>query len=148
MRRARQRSIDDFLDALETQHEFGKFLFFQIIAEGAVVALVSGFFEISFGLTEPSHGSDPNGWTFITEPVWLSGEAVSFYTPVIMDPKVPGTLFYVTGGIAFTNLQGNFAFSDIFTATESATFTSTKLGWTIGMEGKDLWNEAWGKRGG
>ncbi len=45
---------------------------------------------------------------------------------------LPGTLFYVTGGIAFTNLQGNFAFSDIFTATESATFTSTKLGWTIG----------------
>ncbi|MDQ1741521.1 MAG: hypothetical protein QOE53_3173, partial [Pseudonocardiales bacterium] len=39
------------------------------------------------------HGSDPNKWAFITEPVLLSGEAVSFYTPVIMDPKVPGTIF-------------------------------------------------------
>jgi hypothetical protein len=39
------------------------------------------------------HGSDPSTWTFVTEPVLLSGEAVSFYTPVIMDPKVPGTIY-------------------------------------------------------
>ena len=39
------------------------------------------------------HGADPNTWAFITEPVVTSGEAVSFYTPVIMDPKVPGTIF-------------------------------------------------------
>jgi hypothetical protein len=39
------------------------------------------------------HGSDPDTWTLITEPVFESGEAVSFYTPVIMDPKVPGTMF-------------------------------------------------------
>jgi hypothetical protein len=39
------------------------------------------------------HGSDPNTWTFITQPVAESGEAVSFYTPVIMDPKVPGTIY-------------------------------------------------------
>jgi PKD domain len=39
------------------------------------------------------HGSDPDTWAFITEPVVESGEAVSFYTPVIMDPKVPGTIF-------------------------------------------------------
>jgi len=39
------------------------------------------------------HGSDPNWWTLITEPVIESGEAVSFYTPVIMDPKVPGTMY-------------------------------------------------------
>ena len=39
------------------------------------------------------HGSDPSGWTFITQPILDSGEAVSFYTPVILDPKVPGTIF-------------------------------------------------------
>ncbi|MEA2218063.1 MAG: hypothetical protein QOJ35_689, partial [Solirubrobacteraceae bacterium] len=39
------------------------------------------------------HGADPSTWTFITEPVALSGEAVSFYTPVILDPKVPGTIY-------------------------------------------------------
>ncbi|MBW8749986.1 MAG: PKD domain-containing protein [Propionibacteriales bacterium] len=39
------------------------------------------------------HGSDPSGWTFITQPILESGEAVSFYTPVILDPKVPGTIF-------------------------------------------------------
>jgi hypothetical protein len=39
------------------------------------------------------HGSDPNWWTFITQPVVDSGEAVSFYTPVILDPKVPGTIY-------------------------------------------------------
>ncbi|MEA2301562.1 MAG: hypothetical protein QOE44_2097, partial [Solirubrobacteraceae bacterium] len=39
------------------------------------------------------HGSDPNTWAFITEPVLASGEAVSFYTPVEVDPKVPGSIF-------------------------------------------------------
>jgi hypothetical protein len=39
------------------------------------------------------HGSDPNTWAFITEPVVVSGEAVSFYTPVILDSKVPGTIY-------------------------------------------------------
>jgi hypothetical protein len=39
------------------------------------------------------HGSDPNFWTFITQPVADSGEAVSFYTPVVTDPKVPGTIY-------------------------------------------------------
>jgi hypothetical protein len=39
------------------------------------------------------HGANPNTWAFITEPVLLSGEAVSFYTPVITDPRVPGTIY-------------------------------------------------------
>jgi outer membrane immunogenic protein len=45
----------------------------------------------------------------------------------------PSTLIYVTGGGAVTNLQGTFTFTDNFAAaTESASFTSTKLGWTVG----------------
>jgi outer membrane immunogenic protein len=42
-------------------------------------------------------------------------------------------LFYVTGGLALTNLKGNFTFTDTFaTAAESGSVSSTKVGWTIG----------------
>jgi hypothetical protein len=39
------------------------------------------------------HGADPTTWSFITQPVVNSGENVSFYTPVITDPKVSGTIY-------------------------------------------------------
>jgi outer membrane immunogenic protein len=42
-------------------------------------------------------------------------------------------LFFATGGAAFTNLSGNFAFSDTFaTAAESGSVSRTKAGWTAG----------------
>ena len=42
-------------------------------------------------------------------------------------------LFFATGGAAFTNLSGNFAFSDTFaTAAESGSVSNTKTGWTAG----------------
>jgi len=45
----------------------------------------------------------------------------------------PSTLIYVTGGGAVTNLQGNFIFTDTFaTAAESAAFTTSTWGWTVG----------------
>jgi outer membrane immunogenic protein len=44
----------------------------------------------------------------------------------------PSTLFYVTGGGAVTNLQGTFAFNDVFGAVEGASFNSSKFGWTAG----------------
>lgn len=45
----------------------------------------------------------------------------------------PTTLVYVTGGGAVTNLNANFVFTDTFaTAAESASFNSTRLGWTVG----------------
>ena len=39
------------------------------------------------------HGSDPQKWSLITQPVLESGENVSFYTPVVLDSKVPGTIY-------------------------------------------------------
>jgi outer membrane immunogenic protein len=45
----------------------------------------------------------------------------------------PSALIYVTGGGAVTDVKGTFAFTDTFaTANESASFSSTKLGWTVG----------------
>lgn len=46
-------------------------------------------------------------------------------------------LFYVTGGLALTDLKASFAFVDappagISPATESGTFSKTKAGWTAG----------------
>src|ERR1700744_3656773 len=42
-------------------------------------------------------------------------------------------LFFVTGGAAFTNLSGNFAFSDNFAAAaESGSVSNTKAGFTAG----------------
>lgn len=44
------------------------------------------------------------------------------------------SLYYVTGGLAVTDLTGKFTFSDNFaTASESAKVSKTKLGWTIGF---------------
>jgi hypothetical protein len=39
------------------------------------------------------HGADPLKWTFITQPILESGELVSFYTPLVADPKVSGTVY-------------------------------------------------------
>ena len=39
------------------------------------------------------HGTDPNGWDYISDPLIASQEAASFYTPIIADPTVGGTLF-------------------------------------------------------
>jgi outer membrane immunogenic protein len=45
----------------------------------------------------------------------------------------PNALFYVTGGGAVTDLKGTFGFTDNNSAAaESASFSSTKLGWTVG----------------
>jgi outer membrane immunogenic protein len=41
-------------------------------------------------------------------------------------------LFFVTGGAAFTDLHGNFGFSDSFGATESALLSNTQTGYTVG----------------
>jgi len=42
-------------------------------------------------------------------------------------------LFYVTGGLAVTKLNASFVFTDTFAAaTESASLSGTKLGWTFG----------------
>lgn len=38
-------------------------------------------------------GSDPLGWDFVSDPLDASGEAASFYVPLITDPKVAGTIF-------------------------------------------------------
>lgn len=46
---------------------------------------------------------------------------------------VKNWLVFATGGAAFTNLSGNFSFSDTFAAaTESASFSSTKAGYVVG----------------
>jgi hypothetical protein len=39
------------------------------------------------------HGTDPRTWDYNTEPMDVSGEASAFYSPLIADPVVPGTLF-------------------------------------------------------
>lgn len=38
-------------------------------------------------------GNDPLGWNFVSEPLLVSGEAQSFYVPLIADPKVGSSWF-------------------------------------------------------
>lgn len=38
-------------------------------------------------------GNDPLGWDYISDPLIASGEAASFYVPLLYDPKVGGTIF-------------------------------------------------------
>lgn len=39
------------------------------------------------------NGADPLGWDFISDPLFASQEAASFYTPLTVDPVVGGTVF-------------------------------------------------------
>ncbi|MDQ2906370.1 MAG: hypothetical protein M3Y81_22855 [Chloroflexota bacterium] len=39
------------------------------------------------------HGNSPTGWDFMAAPLLASGEAASFYVPLIGDPQVSGTMF-------------------------------------------------------
>lgn len=39
------------------------------------------------------NGSDPMGWDWISDPLLLSGEGASFYTPLVADPVKGGTVF-------------------------------------------------------
>jgi hypothetical protein len=39
------------------------------------------------------NSNDPLGWDWISDPLLASGEAASFYTPLIADPKAAGTWF-------------------------------------------------------
>ncbi|GAC1389155.1 MAG: exo-alpha-sialidase [Ktedonobacteraceae bacterium] len=38
-------------------------------------------------------GTDPTGWDYISDPLVASGEAASFYVPLIGDPQTSGTMF-------------------------------------------------------
>lgn len=38
-------------------------------------------------------GNDPQGWNWVGDPLLLSGEAASFYVPLISDPRVSGSWF-------------------------------------------------------
>jgi outer membrane immunogenic protein len=53
-------------------------------------------------------------------------------------------MLYATGGLAVTNLRSSFLFTDTFaTAHESASFDSTRAGWTIGGGGEMLLSGNW-----
>jgi outer membrane immunogenic protein len=45
----------------------------------------------------------------------------------------PSLLVYATGGLALTNLQSSFQFSDTFGAQASGSLSSTRAGYTIGL---------------
>jgi hypothetical protein len=38
-------------------------------------------------------GSDPNGWNWISDPLFASNELASFYVPLVADPRKGGTVF-------------------------------------------------------
>jgi opacity protein-like surface antigen len=43
-----------------------------------------------------------------------------------------GQLFYVTGGLAISNVKGDFLFTDSFGARQSATINNTEVGYAVG----------------
>jgi len=54
------------------------------------------------------------------------------------------TLLYVTGGLAVTEIKGNFLFTDTFaTAQESASVSKTKAGWVAGLGAETAWAGPW-----
>lgn len=53
-------------------------------------------------------------------------------------------LYYVTGGLALTDLKGTFTFTDTFAnAAESASVSKTQVGWTLGFGAERAWKGPW-----
>lgn len=55
----------------------------------------------------------------------------------------PHWLIYATGGAAIAEVKGNFNFTDIFGATESAAIRDTRVGWTAGVGGEYAVGNGW-----
>lgn len=56
----------------------------------------------------------------------------------------PAFLLYGTGGLAVANVKANYVFTDTFaTATESASISSTRYGWTVGVGGEYALMNGW-----
>lgn len=56
----------------------------------------------------------------------------------------PSLLLYATGGLAVANVKANFVFTDTFaTATETASLSSTRVGWTVGAGGEYALMNGW-----
>jgi outer membrane immunogenic protein len=56
----------------------------------------------------------------------------------------PGFLLYGTGGLAIANVKSNFLFTDTFdTASESASISTTRYGWTAGVGGEYALMNGW-----
>jgi outer membrane immunogenic protein len=54
------------------------------------------------------------------------------------------TLLYVTGGVAVTQVKGDFLFNDTFaTANESASISKTQVGWAVGLGAEYAWTGPW-----
>jgi outer membrane immunogenic protein len=53
-------------------------------------------------------------------------------------------LVYITGGLAVTQIKGDFLFTDTFaTARESASISATKAGWALGGGFEYAWSGPW-----
>jgi outer membrane immunogenic protein len=53
-------------------------------------------------------------------------------------------MLYATGGVAVTNVKAAFAFVDTFaTAAESASISTTKTGWVVGVGGEYAFAQSW-----
>jgi outer membrane immunogenic protein len=60
----------------------------------------------------------------------------------------PALLLYGTGGLAVANVKSTFLFTDTFaTAAESATISSTRVGWTAGVGAEYALMNGWSVKG-
>lgn len=93
-------------------------------------------------------GADPRGWDYISDPLINSGEAASFYTPFVADPRVAGTVFDGLQHIwRTTDNGGDRAYLDLHCNEFTGDFAADKPcgDWTpLGGKKGDLSGTAWG----
>jgi hypothetical protein len=89
---------------------------------------------------------DPLSWDFISTPLLNSGEAASFYTPIIADPKVGGTMFNGLQHVWRTQDNGGSqAYLDANCNEFTGSSTAVCGDWqTLGGTQGDLSGAAWG----
>ncbi len=93
-------------------------------------------------------GAAPRGWDWISDPLLNSGEAASFYTPFVADPKVAGTVFDGLQHIwRTTDNGGDRAYLDLHCNEFTGDFAKNKpCGDWVPMGGSkgDLSGKSWG----
>ncbi|HEU5034815.1 MAG TPA: hypothetical protein VFT62_08690 [Mycobacteriales bacterium] len=123
--------------------------------DGGQSATDSGDSDVHFhtyysSFLDVNHGLDPNHWNYISQPQDSSGEAASFYVPLVADQNRPHTLYEGLQHVwRTTDNGGDWAFLDAnCSETDPTRYNPAAMCGDFTPIGPDLTSPAFGDRAG